>query len=88
MARSVKFVKWSPESGEAAIPICPRCDGGVPNSLTPGAYPGALSRWDNKTELCSDCGTEEAMIAFTQGRDALDPYLGVHRWTHQPTTGS
>ena len=43
---------------------CPRCGGGVPNNLTPGAYPGALSRSDNKTEVCSECGTAEAMMDF------------------------
>lgn len=43
---------------------CPRCGGGIPNSVTPGAYPGALSRWDNKTEVCSECGTDEALIQW------------------------
>jgi hypothetical protein len=42
-------------------PICPRCLGFIPNSWTPGAYPGAISRVDNETEICSDCGTEEAL---------------------------
>lgn len=37
--------------------ICPRC--GKPMNGFP-----ALSRKDNKTEICSDCGTEEAMEAF------------------------
>lgn len=41
--------------------VCPRCGGGIPNSKTPGAYPGALSRLDNETEICSDCGYREAM---------------------------
>lgn len=35
--------------------FCPRCGGCLPN------YPGALSRVDNTTEICSDCGTAEAM---------------------------
>lgn len=26
----------------------------------------AISRKDNKTEICSDCGTEEAMEAFNK----------------------
>lgn len=43
------------------IPTCPRCLGPIPNGWTPGAYPGALSRTDNRTEVCSDCGTEEAI---------------------------
>ena len=43
-------------------PICPSCDGFIPNNETPGAYPGAISRSDNKTEICSDCGTREALL--------------------------
>jgi len=43
---------------------CPRCGGGIPNSVVPGAYPGALSRYDNLTEVCSQCGTDEAMSNF------------------------
>ncbi len=39
---------------------CPKCDGYIPNNKTPGAYPGAISRRDNKTEICSTCGTIEA----------------------------
>lgn len=50
---------------------CPCCGGGIPNDLTPGAYPGALSRYDNKTEICSGCGTAEA-LAQAQGH-ALTP---------------
>ena len=42
-------------------PICPRCCGLIPNSTNPGSYPGALSRTDNATEVCSDCGTAEAL---------------------------
>lgn len=48
-------------------PVCPRCDGFIPSNLTPGRYPGAISRVDNKTEICSDCGREEAL-----DRDALE----------------
>ena len=43
------------------LPRCPRCGGYIPNNHTPGAYPGALSRRDNKTEICSDCGVFEAI---------------------------
>jgi hypothetical protein len=38
---------------------CPRC--GQPIYTFP-----ALSRVDNRTEICSDCGTTEALIAFTR----------------------
>jgi len=40
---------------------CPRCGGDVPNTEYKGQYPGALSRTDNETEICSDCGTNEAL---------------------------
>lgn len=43
------------------FPTCPLCDGYIPNNATPGAYPGALSRRDNTTEICSECGTLEAL---------------------------
>jgi len=45
-------------------PICPRCFGFIPNNEKPGAYMGAISRRDNKTEICSACGTAEAMEDF------------------------
>lgn len=48
-------------------PICPRCQGYIPNNEWPGAYPGALSRLDNKTEICSACGTDEAMEDYFEG---------------------
>lgn len=41
--------------------LCPRCGGFIPNDLMPGAYPGALSRTDNATYVCSACGTAEAL---------------------------
>ena len=48
--------------------ICPRCcDNWIPNNLQPGEYPGALSRTDNKTEICSACGTAEALQDFSEG---------------------
>jgi hypothetical protein len=48
--------------------ICPRCcDNWIPNNLQPGEYPGAISRTDNKTEICSECGTAEALQDFLEG---------------------
>jgi hypothetical protein len=45
--------------------ICPRCaDSWIPDNHHPAEYPGAISRSDNKTEICSACGVEEAMINF------------------------
>lgn len=48
--------------------ICPRCKASyIPNNLTPNAYPGALSRLDNKTEICSSCGVEESIEDYLKG---------------------
>lgn len=38
---------------------CPRCKENFTGT-------GALSRIDNKTEICSQCGTDEAMADFFQ----------------------
>jgi len=46
------------------LPVCPKCSGYIPNNETPGAYSGAISRVDNKTEICSACGTQEALESF------------------------
>jgi hypothetical protein len=43
---------------------CPTCSGYIPNNENIGAYAGAISRKDNKTEICSACGTKEAMEDF------------------------
>lgn len=48
-------------------PQCPRCGGFIPNDFQPGAYPGAISRLDNKTEICSSCGTDEAIEDYSTG---------------------
>lgn len=47
---------------------CPRCGGGIPNDIDRGAYCGALSRLDNKTEICSACGQDEAMEDYFDGQ--------------------
>jgi ssDNA-binding Zn-finger/Zn-ribbon topoisomerase 1 len=52
--------------------ICPRCGGDVPSKEHKGEYPGALSRADNATEICSACGTDEAMVQF-QNKGLLQP---------------
>jgi hypothetical protein len=44
-------------------PVCPRCLGYIPNNVQPGEYIGAISRICDK-EICSDCGTEEAVVAL------------------------
>ena len=60
-------------TGEESAEICFICSGYIPNNETPGAYPGALSRWDNTTEICSLCGSAEAMapIMSEQARDLM-----------------
>ena len=65
---------------DTKIIVCPRCQGNIPNNVLPGAYTGAISRIDNETEICSDCGVEEAIFALipisqwplTKWRDASD----------------
>lgn len=61
-----------------AKPQCPRCGHYIPNDKEPGAYPGALSRTDNKTEICSACGLEEAMQEFQAGYAAMLPQSEWH----------
>lgn len=56
---------------------CPTCDGYIPNNDNPGAYPGALSRRDNKTEVCSECGQVEAIEDFLAARDNPFPAFGL-----------
>jgi hypothetical protein len=50
-------------------PVCPRCRGFIPSNSRPGAYMGAISRIDNKTEVCSDCGTEEALLLLASSEN-------------------
>ena len=58
----------NPTGKNADSLICPRCTGFIPDDQTPGAYPGALSRTDNETEVCSSCGTREGMEALVNGQ--------------------
>jgi predicted RNA-binding Zn-ribbon protein involved in translation (DUF1610 family) len=44
-----------------AANICPRCKN---NELHPVKVMNALSRADNKTYICDECGTDEAMEDF------------------------
>jgi hypothetical protein len=52
---------------------CPRCGGGIPNTPQRGEYPGALSRVDNETEICSACGLDEGMFHFLHPTEPLPP---------------
>jgi hypothetical protein len=73
----------SPTKPDFAGP-CPRCGGGVPNDATPGAYPGALSRVDNATYICSTCGSDEGMFNFVNPTLPLPP-LTTKVWTPATT---
>jgi len=50
------------------FPECPRCGGFIPNDEHAGEYMGALSRLDNRTEICSKCGEIEALEDMVYGR--------------------
>lgn len=65
--------------------ICLRCGGEVPSPGMAGKYPGATSRWDNQTEICSACGLEEGLIELTagtyrSGNPILAPTNPVRPW--------
>lgn len=65
------------------FPVCPTCGGYIPNNREPGAYPGALSRKDNKTEICSACGTAEALAGYLRNEHKWEPSGAVAGW-HLP----
>jgi hypothetical protein len=69
-------MKWKATTARA-YSMCPRCLGAIPNAAHPGAYPGALSRTDNKTEICSDCGVKEALEHFSVGNPAPQEKWGI-----------
>lgn len=57
------------------IKICPRC--GKSYSGTP-----ALSRADNETLICPDCGTREALESIGVKSDEQEQILDtIHRYT-------
>jgi hypothetical protein len=63
---------------------CPRCGGIADEARTDKGFPrpGALSRWDNRTIVCSACGTDEAVRA-ARGL-ALDPHSPARPWAFPP----
>jgi len=74
---------------------CPRCGGPADEARTGFGFPrpGALSRWDNSTTICTSCGQDEALAQFAAGyatgargwaRLAVDPVNGVLPWAEQP----
>jgi len=50
---------------------CPICNGPIPNAMHEGKYCGAISRVDNKTEICSDCGVREAIQDYNRNRRSV-----------------
>ena len=54
----------------AVCPLCGRTYSGVPS----------LSRTDNETPICPDCGTREALESIGVGRDEQEQILEtIHR---------
>jgi hypothetical protein len=47
---------------------CPNCSGYIPNNDHIGAYSGAISRRDSTVEICSACGTREALEDFLKAK--------------------
>jgi hypothetical protein len=58
-------------------PVCPRCGHFIPNDEQPGLFPGARSRADNATEVCSECGTHEALQQHYSEERACTP---ISQW--------
>lgn len=48
---------------------CPRCGDFIPSAEDAGRYPGATSRADNQTEVCSACGVWEAFAGIRDTRN-------------------
>lgn len=60
---------------------CPTCEGYIPNNEQVGQYSGAISRRDNKTEICSACGTREGLedyLGAKLGIDFKDDFVKNH----------
>ena len=58
--------------------ICSRCK---ENELDSIEVRNALSRRDNKTYICSDCGVDEAMLDYFGGKEDLS-------WLEEVKNGS
>lgn len=63
------------ETNVTRLAVCPRC--GKPYT----GYP-ALSRLDNTTEICPDCGTREALAEIGIDADEQEQIIGIiHRYS-------
>ena len=56
--------------------LCPICRGPIPNEEHQGQYPGALSRYDNETEICSLCGSAEALAPMMDDLAGITMQVG------------
>ena len=65
------------EDNVTRLAICPRCG-------QPYYEPPALSRLDNETLICPDCGTREALATLGVDMEEQDQILAaIHRYeTH------
>ena len=64
------------EDNISRLAICPRCG-------KPYYEPPALSRLDNETLICPDCGTREDLESIGVSTDEQEKILGIiHQNTH------
>jgi hypothetical protein len=73
---------------KAMTQLCPRCQREEFTPLDsytgpPAPLPPAKSRFDNETEICSTCGSDEAMRQFTG-----DSLPGPEDWPVNPRWGN
>ena len=64
-------VEWSAEMPEDPHERCPICFDYIPSNANPGAHRGATSRYDDETEICSDCGMAESAVSAYEGSGVL-----------------
>lgn len=65
------------ENNVIRISVCPRCGRSY-------CEPPALSREDNKTLICPDCGTREALDTLGVASDEQDQIIAaIHRCRRQ-----
>lgn len=62
------------ENNSARLAVCPRCDRNY-------REPPALSRVDNETLICPNCGTREALAALGVDMEEQEQILAaIHRY--------
>lgn len=71
---------------------CPRCGHGSYTPYEDRWEPGmpmmpALSRVDNETLICSDCGSEEALLDYQRVREGKEPIRDKGGWAEQGERG-